>query len=225
LRATTRSAKQRERLRVRATPCLLDDITPPGPGGTGGKIRVPTRSITTVGSTVDVEISLGATADEITVSGVVRHVGADPTTGASPMTPVLEIEVVRTHAHRVHYVVEVLEGTRDATARAHRRVPVSLHGRWLWGISPRAFPVTEIGAGGVFVESLTSPHPGARVDLQISFDSRLPPIYLRSEVMWVSRSVDRPGFGARFALASRETATKLGELISHAERRRPGVVT
>lgn len=189
----------------------------PSPSGTGGRIRVPVRTVCTVGSVVDVELGLGAHADEIVLSGVVRYVGTDPSAGHGSMTPVVEIEVVHTHAHRMRYVIDVLTGDRSANARAHRRVPVSLDGRWIHGISPRLFPVTEIGAGGVFVESLTSPRPGSRVDLQISFDRRLPPVYLRSDVMWVSNSVERPGFGARFRLDSRESAQQLQALIRHAE--------
>lgn len=203
---------------MRGTASLLDDITPPGPAGTGARIRLPAAEATKVGSVVDVEIALGPEVDAIVVSGVVQQVGADPTTGTAVHTPVLDVEVVRTHAHRVRYVLAVLEGRRSANARAHPRVPVTLDGRWLWGLAPRLFPVTEIGAGGVFVESLTAPEPGARVDLQISFDRRLPPIYLRSRVAWVSDAIERPGFGARFVLESRQSATKLAELIAHAQR-------
>ncbi len=205
---------------MRGNASLLDHITPPGPTGIGARIRVPAAEATTVGAVVDVEISLGSDVDAIVLSGVVQQVGSDPATGASPHSPVLDVEVVRTHAHRVRYVLGVLEGKRAANARAYPRVPVALDGRWLWGLAPRLFPVTEIGAGGVFVESLTAPRPGTRVDLQISFDRRLPPIYLRSNVAWVSESIERPGFGARFVLDSRHSATKLAELIAHARRDR-----
>ena len=180
---------------------------PPGDSG-GGAFLVSSREPVVPGDRIDVEVSFGAHADEVVCSGVVHAI--EPRVGHSPL---VHIHIVRTHAHRMRYVLAVLRGQRQPTARRHRRVAAELEARWFYGLRPQPFVIDEISLGGTFVSAVSQPRQGFEFDLEIRLDSRSVPLRVPAEVAWVSHDADRRGFGAIFRLADRSTAQKLANVV------------
>jgi hypothetical protein len=200
-------------LRLRADEQFLGMVrSPPGDSG-GGAIEVPSRERVEPGERVSVEISFGPMADEITLSGVVHRVTPRPAGKA----PLVVIYIVRTHAHRVSYVEQVIEGRRSATARSHRRTPADLIGRWWWGMNAHGTPIRELSRGGTFIEAPSTPKPGFRFDLELRPNPKLPPLRVPSKVIWVSTLRGRTGFGASFRIDDILVANKLASLVRSQE--------
>jgi hypothetical protein len=196
-------------LRVRADEQLASMIRPPPGTSGGGSIEVPSREIVKPGERVRVEISFGPFADEIVLAGVVDQIHSRD----GGRAPVLVIRIVRTHAHRMFYVLQVLRGQRVATARAHRRVSSTLEGRWFWGLRPHLCDLKEISRGGTFVNGPHAPAPDFEFEIEIRTSSREVPLRLPSRVVWVSKERTRPGFGVAFNLVSPAAASLLASLI------------
>ncbi len=149
-----------------------------------------------------------AHADEVVCSGVVHHI--EPRKGRSPL---VHIHIVRTHAHRMNYVIAVLRGQREPTARRHRRVPAELEARWFFGLRPQPFVIQEISLGGTFISAVSQPKEGFEFDMEIRLDSRSVPLRVPAQVAWLSHDVDRRGFGATFRLVDRSTAQRLANVV------------
>lgn len=205
-------------LRLRADDMLLSMLqSPPGTSG-GGSIEVPSRESVTPGDRVNVEVSFGPMADEVLLSGVVARIH-ERDGGKAPM---VEIPIVRTHAHRTGYVLDVLKGQREATARAHRRVPVTMSGRWFWGMRPRLFQLDELSAGGVFVPSKEFPPAGKRFDVEVSYDRGKPPLRVPAVCIWHSPAGERVGFGVQFKIGDLGSANTLQGLVRSFTPATPG---
>lgn len=200
-------------LRVRGTVELLEVLKPSTSSREGGGLELAWRGARAPGQRVQVEVSFGPMADEIVLAGVVAEVTDD----ARRSIPVARIEIAAAHRHRVHYVVEVLRGIRDANTRAHRRVAVQLPGRWWVGAHEQSQLFGEMSRAGTFVRTARPPRIGASVPLE--FDSpRLGPVRVPAEVVWVSGDPNRSGFGARFKVRTRALAETLSELIEREAR-------
>ncbi len=204
------SAKDAVRLlRLRANDMLLSMLrSPPGQSG-GGSIEVPSREGVVPGERVNVEVSFGPLADEVLLSGVVSRIHER----GGGKAPIVEIPIVRTHAHRTAYVLVVLKGLRDPMARAHRRVPVSFGGRVFWGMRPRLFKVDELSAGGVFISAPEFPRVGVRFDVELSLERGEPPLRVPGISVWHSPSGPGIGFGVQFKVGDRTAADRLQALV------------
>jgi hypothetical protein len=197
-------------LRVRGDEELISMIRPPPHTSGGGAVEVPTRELVHPGERVRVEISFGPMADEIIMAGVVDLV-RNRDGGRAPM---VTIRIVRTHGHRVSYVLEVLRGQRIATARRYQRVLTELDGRWFWGMKPNSCRINEISRGGTFIHAPRSPNPGFKMEVELRRSTREAPIRVPSEVVWVSTDVERPGFGVAFRKVQPAVAASLASLIA-----------
>ncbi len=196
-------------LRLRADDMLLSMLrSPPGQSG-GGSIEVPSREGVVPGERVNVEVSFGPLADEVLLSGVVARIHER----GGGKAPVVEIPIVRTHAHRTVYVLEVLKGLREPTARAHRRVPVTADGRFFWGMRPRLFRVEELSAGGVFIPATEFPSAGKRFDVELSFGRGELPLRVPAVSVWHSPAGPRIGFGVQFKVGDRQSADRLQSIV------------
>lgn len=74
---------------------------------------------------------------------------------------------------------------------------------------------SDLGLGGVFVETDRPPDVGTRIRLRVSSPTAWDPLVLRAQVRWVDapRAGRRGGFGAKFDLLGRAQATALYELL------------
>ena len=74
---------------------------------------------------------------------------------------------------------------------------------------------SDLGLGGVFVETDRPPDVGAWIRLKVASPTAWDPLVLRAQVRWVDgpRDGQRSGFGAKFDTLRRAQATALYELL------------
>src|SRR5690606_6600424 len=195
-------------LRVRGTPELLDAMRPPKSLGEGGGIELAWRGARESGQVVLVEISFGASADEIGLAGRIMEVVDHPRRSI----PIARIEFDASQRRRAAYVREVLSGLRAATARAHRRYDVQIAGRWWRGARAEQQVFQQLSRGGAFVPALELPPIGSELPIELH-DREQGPIRVPAQVMWVSREPGRSGFGTRFRITRREMADALNRFL------------
>ncbi len=186
---------------------------PPGEGG-GGGFLIPSREPVVPGDRIDVEVRFSSDADPIRCSGVVFRTTPGAEWGAAPDVHVV---VARTHAHRVRYIRQAVEGVRPPTARKHPRYRAGLDGRMLFGLRPQPLRVGDLSLGGTFVTSTARPRPGSEFDLEVRETSRSIPIRLRSRVVWLSQDRERPGFGTEFHIPDGDTGRRIADLVKAIE--------
>jgi hypothetical protein len=199
-------------LRLRADDRLVE-LLRAGPGLVDAHLEVPSRESVTSGERVRVEISFGALADEVELGGEV--VAVRPAEGGKPSTVVIAID--RDDARRVAYVRQVLGGERNASARAHRRVPVDFVVRWRHGDARYTSRLRDISRGGAFIISRALPDIGSELEIEIRCDARAPTLALDATVTWVRREGEPVGFGVCFHLANREIAAELSRVVRERE--------
>ena len=197
-------------LRVRGDEHLLESLELPGGSLIGGAVELAWRGARHIGEEVKVEISLGAMADPIELMGRIKTIESKSEGGPEAA----KIVVTEPHGHRLLYVAEVLRGQRAATARAYPRYEVDLQGRWWMGARAQDQVFHDLSRGGAFIETRgdLTVAVGTPVPLEI-YDRHGVPLRLQSEVVWSSRNPERPGFGTRFRIASKELADRLSDLL------------
>jgi hypothetical protein len=197
-------------LRVRGDASLLDSLKLPGGSLVGGAAELAWRGPRRIGEEVKVEISLGAMADPIELVGRINKVSNRAEGGPAPA----QIVFSEPHGHRLRYVVDVLRGERSPTTRAYPRYEVDLKGRWWMGARAQDQVFHDLSRGGAFIETKgdLTVAVGTPVPVEI-YDRHGVPLRLQSEVVWSSRNPERPGFGTRFRIASKELADRLSDLL------------
>ncbi|MEM6295672.1 MAG: PilZ domain-containing protein [Myxococcota bacterium] len=202
-------------LRLRGTD-LRGAFDPGGPHE-AARLRVRVRENLKLGEPVEVEVSFGPMADEVVLTGKVCRVHA-PARGPLEVL----IAIPKREGSRVRYVREILGGSRQASARRHRRIPVDIDVRWT---SPQGRYVSralDLSRGGAFIASRSLPSVGARVDVELrpaSDDGGLSPAPLRlgAVVSWVRSQGHDTGFGVNFKLQDRDTAARLQDVVRTCE--------
>ena len=197
-------------LRLRANPQLLDVLSTSRAPDEGGSLVVAWRGAKDSGQRTQVELSFGPMADEIVLAATVQEVRHDN----QRSVPTARLSIAAAHRHRVRYVVEVLEGLREANARAHRRVDVRIPGTWWLGAAAQPQVFEELSRAGTFVHTLRPPGIGSEIPLQ--FESpHVGQVRIPAEVMWISRDPRRSGFGAKFRVRKRSVADRIVDLMEH----------
>ena len=169
-----------------------------------------------LGEPVEVEISFGPMADEVVLTGKVCRVHV-------PARGPLEVIIALPHREspRIRYVREILGGSRQASARRHRRIPVDIDVRWSSANGRYVSRALDISSGGAFIASRSLPAVGARVDVELrpQSDGGLtpPPLCLGAVVSWVRSHGNEPGFGVNFKLQDRDTAARLQDVVRNCE--------
>lgn len=166
---------------------------------TDGCIRVESREPLSLGDEVGVEVSFGALTDEVVLEGVVRDLSTGgPSARLATKRSVL-VEVAPIDRDRLTYVRAVAEGRRDASARAHRRVPAEdLAVVWRRGRDMSLeSPLVDISRGGAFIQAApvnAMPMVGDRLEVEIPVASER--IRVRSIVTWVTDAGVGSGVGS-----------------------------
>ncbi len=200
-------------LRVRGGSQLAERLAEPG------TIRVSTREPLEPGDRVAVEVSFGALTDEVLVRGRVHEV-APPEPGVSSLGSArreVTVWVDEQDADRLTYVRAVAGGRRDASARAHRRVPADLPVVWAWERGTHRSHLVDISRGGAFISSESPPVVGQHVEVEIPSCEPRQKLRVRSIVTWISQSEERSGFGVEFRIADRSQAACLAEVVRQSE--------
>lgn len=109
--------KSARRLRLRADQNFLSRLGPAIEPDEVARLRVPTREAVVLADRFIVELSFGPMVDEIEIDGEVVAIGPDPAGGPA----VIDIAFDRRHKAQIDYVMQVLGGSRAATARADRK--------------------------------------------------------------------------------------------------------
>lgn len=195
-------------LRLRGDERLLGGIGKDAETG-APRLRIFTRERVRTGDRVRVEVSFGALADEVVLSGQVTEI-------ESGEAPRVDIRIVAEHAERVRYVREVLSGDRVAAARSHRRVVASLSVRWSEAGVGRDGRISDLSRGGAFIVSDRPPQIGAVVDLDLDLGGA-ERLQVSSVVSWIRRAGTQPGFGVSFRLKDRDAAARLTEAVRRLE--------
>lgn len=216
-------------LRVRAGAHLGDRLE------VEGCIRVETRDAVEIGDPVTVEVSFGALTDEVVLEGTVRELVVGAGTGGFGTRRNALVEIDGIDRDRLTYVAAVAGGRRDASARAHRRVPADdLEVVWQRDDRVCESPLVDISRGGAFIQYARAcelPAVGDRVEVEIPLGPRASEsskIRVRSIVTWVAPQVEpaagevegttpRQGFGVEFRIADRAQAATLAELVRRCE--------
>ncbi len=204
------------RLRLRGEPELARQILPPRPGD-GGSIMVLTRDPVSAGERVRIEVSLGAMVDEVLLNGMISMIRK---TGDDDGAAVVTLRIAVAQAKRLVYLLDVLEGQREASARGSRRTPCDLPVAWERAGRLATTRLQDLSRGGAFIVSDVQPEVGEDVrvrilgqdDTGLEFDAR---------VSWLRPAGSCPGFGVAFRIRSRATATALQALIRAQENAAP----
>jgi hypothetical protein len=190
-------------------------MRPPNGYNGAGEFVIPSRERVTIGEHVTVEASFGALADEILIEGVVTDIQAS----SDGLAPTVTIHIFEPHIIRMGYILEVLGGHREATARRYRRVPADMGVRWWWGIKAHAQRAQGISFGGTFIQSVQTPRVGFRTEVEIRTDAKVAPIRIPSTVVWSGDpGTGQHGFGVRFQVDDTRTADRLRALVKQYER-------
>ncbi|MBL4688682.1 MAG: PilZ domain-containing protein [Nannocystaceae bacterium] len=202
-------------LRLRADARLAASLEA-GMPGSAGRIVVVSREPVGVGEAVIVEVSFGALADEIELSGRVEAI--DETTG-EPGPRAIGIRIDNEHRDRASYIRKVLTGDRQASARNHRRTPTDLDARWRTNGHRFASRIRDISRGGAFIVSRNLPSLGDFVSVEFaSGPSPASALLLEGTVSWVRLKGRESGFGVSFKLRDRELAAALHRVVREQER-------
>jgi hypothetical protein len=159
------------------------DAHDPGPPT---RLRVPLRSGHIVGAIVQLEVSLGALADEVFFGGVIQ--------GVDRLSHETLLELDPGSDARVRFLRRAT--ATESPQREHRRYPSTLALVWSRG-GERAFGrLADISLGGAFIVSRELPATGDEVELQLRTDD---PVRLPSLVRWTKNGVNgAEGFGVEF---------------------------
>lgn len=202
-------------LRIRGLADLTEAFVDSGPGE-AARLRLHTRESFAVAERIEVEVSFGPLSDEVSFVAVVLDVHS---TAAG--RPAVELAVPVRERHRIEYVKQILHGTRKASARRHRRVPVDIDVRWSWAEGRYASRARDLSRGGAFIASRCLPKVGARVDVELRPTSggglTTPPIRIDAIVSWIRANGTQTGFGVNFKLPDRDTAARLHDMVRECE--------
>lgn len=198
-------------LRLRADAEFLDMIRPAYGSDGAGLLDVPSRESVRRGERVRVEVSFGPLADEVTLSGVV--VAVAPRADRSPLVTIL---ISTDHTRRFSYVRQVAQGEREATARRHRRVDLSVPCRWSWGLSEHDTRIVNLSRAGAFVNSAALPRVGSRVEVEFELEGE--PVRLHATVPWTRPSGGEVGFAVKFRITDRDLAERVNSMVRRHQR-------
>lgn len=210
---------QRRVLRVRASEVELDLSEP------RVRLQLPERlpsGMLRDGARVVVEVSLGALADEVVLTGLL--VGAN-TRGNDARTVLVDPE----QGEVLNYLVDVQTGEREAAARGHRRLPSRLPVRWAAQTqTARALEsakddfqrsrLRDISRGGAFIVSDEAPRVGQQIEVTLDGPDGAG-LSLASVVSWVRLDSPCKGFGVSFRPSDPATARRLSEVVRGHEDR------
>lgn len=208
---------QRRVLRVRASEVELDLSEP------RVRMLLPDRLPSAMlrdGARVVVEVSLGALADEVVLTGLL--VGANAR-GNDARTFLLDPE----QGEVLNYLVDVQTGEREAAARGHRRLPSRLPVRWaatqIRSIENddddvRRSRLRDISRGGAFIVSDATPSVGEQIEVTLDGPDGAG-LSLASVVSWVRHDSPCKGFGVSFRPPDPATAQRLNEVVRGHEDR------
>ncbi len=177
------------------------------------RLRLALRESLSVGEAVSLEISFGPMLDEVTIEACVASVELDADGG----TARVEVSIPTSEQGRAAYVREVLRGTRSASARRHRRVPVDIEVRWTWNGSRYASRASDLSRGGAFIKSRILPAVGAKVDVELRLPEGPASLALDGEVTWLQTRTGTLGFGVCFKLPDRSVAARLNDAVREYE--------
>lgn len=177
------------------------------------RLRLAIRESFSIGEVVSLEISFGAMVDEVTVDASVASVEVDTDGGTTQVV----VSIALSERGRATYIREVLTGTRSASARRHRRVPVDIEARWTWNGSRYASRARDLSRGGAFIESRVLPAVGAKVDVELRFPDGPAALALDGEVTWLRTRTGALGFGVCFKLPDRSVAARLQDAVRECE--------
>lgn len=177
------------------------------------RLRLPVRESLRVGEAVSLEISFGPMVDEVTVDASVAAIEVDADGG----TAWVLVSIALSERGRTTYVREVLTGTRSASTRQHRRVPVDIEVRWTWNGSRYASRARDLSRGGAFIESRVLPAVGAQVDVELRLPDGPAALALDGKVAWLRTRTGTLGFGVRFKLPDRGVAAQLHDAVRECE--------
>jgi hypothetical protein len=177
-----------------------------------GQLCLPSRERVEVGEAVRVEVSFGALADEVVLSGTVAQIRHRPGGG----TPRIVVRVAPEHSDRLRYVEEIVQGERAAAARAHRRIQASLRVRWRWAHGEHRSRLADISRGGAFVVSDRLPEVGSALELEIDTEDTFP-LGVEATVSWLRPRGERAGFGVMFKVPDRTVAARLSDVVRRLE--------
>ncbi len=209
---------KRRVLRVRASEVELDLSEP------RVRLLLPDRlpsAILRDGARVVVEVSLGALADEVVLTGLL--VGANAR-GGDARTVLLDPD----QGEVLNYLVDVQTGEREAAARGHRRLPSRLPVRWT-GTGPvvqdaaayQRSRLRDISRGGAFIVSEETPSVGEQIEVTLDAPDGAG-LSLASVVSWVRHDSPCRGFGVSFRPSDPATARRLNEVVrGHEDRVSP----
>ncbi len=203
-------------LRLQADAHLAQLLRGPSAPGEGGALEIPTRERVGRGDELQIEVSFGAMADEVTLCG---HVEAVTPRGGT-QAPLVLVRFVPEHGDRVRYVEEVLADHRRASARASRRLSSEVLATWRSGFRAHSTQIGDISRGGAFIRSAAPPSIGSEIDLELDDTASGPrdaKISLSATVAWTGRSQGQRGFGVKFRIADRATAQRIAALVRRHE--------
>jgi hypothetical protein len=206
--------RQRRRLRLRGDEQLASMVVHGRDDGEAARLEVPSRETITVGERVCIEIGLGALVDEVEIEGTVVQVRNRD----GRLAPIVVIAIDPRHASQLSYVQGVVRGERQASARAHRRIPVDVTVHWRCGELLQTTRARDLSRGGAFILSHIQPHVGASVTVEIDGNAAMPILRIAAVVSWVQRQGPDVGFGVRFLVRSRGEAERLQQLVRVHER-------
>ncbi|MGH1341149.1 MAG: PilZ domain-containing protein [Nannocystales bacterium] len=177
------------------------------------RLRLAIRESLVVGEAVSLEISFGPLVDEVTVDASVASIEVDAEGGTAQVV----VSIALDELGRTTYVREVLTGTRDASTRRHRRVPVDIEVRWTWNGSRYASRARDLSRGGAFIESRVLPAIGSKVDVELRLPDEPATLALDGEVAWQRTRTGSLGFGVCFKLPDRGVAAQLQDAVRECE--------
>jgi hypothetical protein len=175
------------------------------------EMLVPTRQSLEEGAPVNIEISFGPLADEITLTATIVEAGR------STERPSTKVRLDDGQRAKLSYVGAVLDGGREAAARRHRRIPSNIPVNWRQQDSVHSSRLRDISVGGAFILSEDPPHVGQEIDVILRPGAALPRVEVSSVVSWVARTDDFVGFGVNFKPSDPAVAQRLGEVVRHHE--------
>ncbi len=203
-------------LRLRAEREIVEYFRPDL--GPAGSFEIPTREAINVADEIQIEFSFGAMADEVPIHGAVASV----TARGADQAPLAMIRVDESELLRVRYLLDVIEGRRDASARKHRRYATSLPVRWYQGADGRVSRLEDISRGGAFLRTDVAPPVGSMIDVELYPEGQTTPLRLRSTVAWVCATPQRAGFGVSFRYQSRGEASLVDDFVRQHSQASPG---
>lgn len=105
--------------------------------------------------------------------------------------------------------------TQRAERRRHPRRPCRLRVRLRGAREFREHYITDMGTGGVFVETVYPLRIGSPVDLELLVGDDPMAIRVPGEVVWVRSGAEgvEPGMGVRFVDLSQQTMVRLKRLL------------